>query len=120
MEKQILEVTSSFVKPDAGMKGLTTTLAFSGGIIVKRISLQSSNREKLCHEVSIVSNNIGMGPGEPDMYETMAFTDAHKSSVYCDRVEKEEEMASMHFRASEHFKKMYLEQKEIKSPNSKP
>jgi hypothetical protein len=104
MAKQIVEVTRSL--EDNELKGLTSTLTFSGGVKVD-LGLEG---EQVRHEVDICSNNVSMGTDRPEQYETMVFVGDHKSSIYCQRVEKEEDMPAMHFKAVTHFKQMYWDQ----------
>jgi len=103
---RILESTSRIYRQD--LKGLASILFFAGGI---KVTPENSNEpEKLCHQVEISSNNVKTGPENPEQYETMAFTDEHKSSVYCRRVKTEGELDAQHLEATNHFKALYLNQ----------
>lgn len=104
---KILEETKDFIEKD--MKGLATTLFFSGGVEV------SVGEPKVCHEISICSNNVRMGAGNPEKYETMAFSDEHEEPVYCKRTDTEEAMLGLHLEAVRIFKTLYFNQQKQKA-----
>lgn len=92
---QIVELTSDVAVQE--LKGLETLLFFPGGL---------NYDERRFSEICVSSNNIKVG--DKTQYETMAF--GNGETIYCERVNTEEEMSTAHFKAVNHFKESYFKQ----------